>query len=156
MRPAGRKQAELFASAFLVALAAAASVGAYRVGLGDLHTPGPGFMPLATAFVLGLMALGQLLGVALATREHTMAEGPFATSRWTSLVVVLGTVLGFGFVLERVGLSVTVFLMLLVLFGVVARKRWWVTLLSSALTALIVRVAARALGMQFPEGPFGL
>ena len=34
--------------------------GGYRIGPGDIHNPGPGFMPLATAGLLGLMALGQL------------------------------------------------------------------------------------------------
>ena len=40
---------DLVASAFLVALGAATCAGAWRLGLGDVHTPGPGFMPFAAA-----------------------------------------------------------------------------------------------------------
>ncbi len=60
------RRSELSASAFLTGLAGATCVGAYRLGLGDIHTPGPGFMPFATAALLGLMALGQLLQVVIA------------------------------------------------------------------------------------------
>ena len=150
------KRAEVVASVGLAALAAAAGIGAYRLGLGDVHAPGPGFMPFATAAILGLMALGQVVRLALAATHDGGRESSFATSRWSTVLIVLLTLFGFGFTLERIGLSLAVFLLLLVLFGVVARKRWWVALVSSALTAMIVRLVARVLGMQFPQGPLGL
>ena len=46
--------------------------------------------------------------------------------------------------------------MLLVRFGPVARKRWWVTLLSALVITVAVRLLFRALGMPLPEGPLGV
>ena len=150
------KRADLFASAFLTALAAAASAGAYRLGLGDVHNPGSGFMPFATATLLALMALGQLVRLGITTGGDGVGESAFAQSRWSVVTIVLGALFGFGFVLDTVCFSMATFLMLVVLFGVVARKRWWVTLLLAFLIVAIARVVSRALGMQFPEGPLGI
>lgn len=150
------KRADLFASAFLTVLAAAASVGAYRLGLGDVHNPGSGFMPFATATLLALMAFGQLVRVALTTGGQAAGGSAFAQSRWTVVLSVLGALVGFGLVLDTAGFTIAMFLMMVVLFGPVAGKRWWVALLSALLIVVIVRVASRALGMQFPEGPLGL
>jgi len=145
---------ELYASAFLVVLAAAVAVGAWRLGLGRVHDPGPGFMAFAAASLLGPMALGLLLRRALA--PPAPGDHAFATSRWRVVAIVLGTLFGVGFLLERVGFGIATFLMLLVLFGAVAGKRWWVTLLAAALVVGAARVLARALGVPLPEGPLGL
>jgi putative tricarboxylic transport membrane protein len=147
---------DLYASAFLLAVAAAASVGAYRLGLGSVHNPGPGFMPFAVATLLALMALGQLVRGVMAPAERGSRAAPFATSRWGVVTIVLGTLVGAGFLFERAGFSLATFLMLVALFGVVARNPWWVTLLSAALVVAAARLLARALGVPLPEGPLGL
>jgi general stress protein CsbA len=46
--------------------------------------------------------------------------------------------------------------MLFVLFGVVARKRWWMALTVALLIAVVARVAFRALGLELPRGPLGI
>ena len=159
MEHAARRRAndpELYASASLFAFAAAASFGAYRLGLGSVHNPGPGFMPFATATLLAVMALGQLVRVVMAPAERGDGAPAFATSRWGVVTVVLGALFGAGFMLERAGFTIATFLMLAVLFGAVARKRWWVALLSAALVVAAVRLLSRALGLPLPEGPLGI
>jgi hypothetical protein len=142
------------ASAFLVALGAAACVAAYRLGPGDITNPGAGFMPLAAAALLALLALGQLARgrvVGAGTAVSAVTRG-----RWSAVVVVLATLAGFGRVLETAGFAISTFLMLAVLFGVVARKRWWVAVLVAVLVAALARLAVTALGLPLPEGPLGI
>ena len=146
---------DLWASAFLTALAAAACVAAYRLGLGDIGEPGPGFMPLATAAVLGLMALGQLARQ-LAAAGDGAAGVALGRGRWGQALVVLGALAGFGRALETVGFAISAGLMLAVLFWAVARKRWWVALIVAVVVAAIVRLVFKALGVPLPEGPLGL
>lgn len=147
---------DVAASAFLVALAAGTCVGAWRLGLGDVHTPGPGFMPFAAAALLGSMALIQLARLVVASRDQGSERRPFAQSRWSVVAIVLGTLVGFGAVIDTLGFALSAFLMLLVLFGVVARKRWWVTLTVALLIAVVARVAFHALGLELPRGPLGI
>src|SRR6266480_1844976 len=113
------RSGELMASAFLTALAGATVIGAWRLGLGSIHNPGPGFMPFATAALLGTMALGRLARLSVASRDAADTR-PFAQSRWSVVLIVLGTLGGFGLAIERVGFTVSTVFLLLVLFGVVA------------------------------------
>ncbi len=149
------RSGELVASAFLTAFAGATVVGAWRLGLGSVQNPGPGFMPFAIAALLGLMALGRLARLSVARRDADDTR-PFAQSRWTVVLVVLGTLGGFGLGIERAGFTVSTAFLLLVLFGVVARKRWWVALSAAVAIAVIARLALTAVGMQLPPGPLGL
>lgn len=149
------KRSDLYASAFLAAIAAAASYLGYRIGPGDIRNPGPGFMPLATAGLLGLMALGQL-GRDLAVAVRRGAEpAAFVRVSFGTVLVVIGVLAGFGMAIETLGLSVSGALMLTALF-IVAHKRWWVAALAAILIAMIARLIFWALGVPFPEGPLGI
>jgi hypothetical protein len=72
------------------------------------------------------------------------------------VAIVAATLTGFGALIGTLGFGPTTFLMLLVLFGVVARKRWWVTLAAALAIALAASLAFRALGLTLPAGPLGL
>jgi putative tricarboxylic transport membrane protein len=152
----GARLGDVAASAVLAALAGAACVGSWRLGLGDVHNPGPGFMPFAAAALLGAMALIQLARGLLSATRRSEAVRPFAASRWSTVAIVLGALIGFGVLIDRLGFALTTFLMLAVLFGVIARKRWWVALASALAIAVAATLAFRALGLQLPAGPLGL
>jgi hypothetical protein len=113
-------------------------------------------MPLATAGLLGLMAMGQLGRELLAAVEHRAAGISLAPGRWPTVLVVLASLAGFGWVLEKAGFAIGAFLSLAVLFGVVVRKRWWVALGAAFLIAAIARLVFKALGVPLPEGPLGI
>ena len=146
---------ELAASGLLGLLALATCAGAWRLGLGDVHDPGPGFMPFTTATLLAAMALGRFAWLLRrAGAGHTTVG--FAHSRWRVVAAVLGALVGFGLVIERLGFTLAAFLLLLVLFGGVARKRWWIALGVALSIAIVARVVLRAVGAQLPDGPLGL
>jgi len=147
---------DLVASAFLTALAAAVCAEAYRLGPGDIGNPGPGFMPLATAGLLGLMALGELARGLVSAAGSDASEITLRRGRWADVLVVLVALAVFGRVLETAGVTISTFLLLSVLFGVVARKRWWVALLAALLIAAVLRLVFKALGVPLPEGPLGI
>lgn len=145
---------ELASSAFLLVLGIATGAGAWRLGLGDVHTPGPGFMPFAAAALLAAMAAVQLARAAIVAGGD--AAGPFAQSRWRVVAVVLATLAGFGAVIGTLGFAISTLLMLFVLFWVIARKRWWTALAAALLIALVTRLLFRALGLELPAGPLGI
>ena len=147
---------DVAASVFLVVLAGTACLVAWRLGLGDVHNPGAGFMPFATAALLGAMALGQLVRQVIGAGGRGAGNRPFAQSRWSLVVIVLGALAGFGVAIERAGFTLSTLFLLLVLFGVVARKRWWVALTAALAIAVVARVVLKALGLQLPDGPLGL
>lgn len=148
--------ADVAANALLLAVAAGACVGSWRLEVGDVHNPGPGFMPLAAAALLGLMALVQLVRLAARSPRGGASPAPFARSRWAVVAVVLGTIAAFGAVIGPLGFALSTVLLLFVLFAVVARKRWWVALAAALAVATAASLLFRALGLSLPQGPLGL
>ena len=150
------KRGDAAASLFLVALSLFTCLLARRLGLGEVHNPGPGLIPFGAAALLGLMALGQF-GRSLLEPARERDDPASSPSRWSLVSVVLGALLGCGVALNPLGFVISVFLLMVVLLGVVGRKSWWATL---TLSALIVTGAyllfVKWLGVEFPRGPLGI
>ena len=150
------KRGDAAASLFLAALSLFTCLLARRLGLGEVHNPGSGLIPFGAAALLGLMALGQF-GRSLLAPTREREEPASGLSRWSQVSIVLGALLGCGVALNPLGFSVSVFLLMVVLLGVVARKSWWATL---AISFLIVTgaylVFLKWLGVEFPRGPLGI
>ena len=136
----------------LVLLAVVTAWETRRLPLGTLHNPGPGYMPLVLALILGL------LGVLVALRGGGSLR--LGALRWPEAGHAVAILLGCTFAavaLERVGYRLTVIVLVGLLLGVMERKRPAV-------------VAAVALGLSFasfflfsnllkvplPRGPWGL
>jgi hypothetical protein len=60
------------------------------------------------------------------------------------VAIVLGTLTIFGLAIERAGFTLSTVFLLLVLFGPVARKRWWVALVAALAVAVVARIIARS------------
>jgi len=150
------KRGDAAASLFLVALSLFTCLLARRLGLGEVHSPGAGLIPFGAAALLGVMALGQF-GRSLLARASEPDDPASRPSRWSQVSVVLGALLGCGVALNPLGFSASVFLLMVVLLWVVARKSWWATL---TLSVLIVTGAylifVKWLGVEFPRGPLGI
>ena len=151
------KRGDAAASLFLVGLSLFTCLLARRLGLGEVHNPGSGLIPFGAAALLGLMALGQFGRSLLEPARERWEDPASGPSRWSLVSVVLGALLGCGMALNPLGFSVSVFLLMVVLLGVVGRKSWWATL---AISFLIVTGAylifVKWLGVEFPRGPLGI
>ncbi|MBI4588977.1 MAG: tripartite tricarboxylate transporter TctB family protein [Candidatus Rokubacteria bacterium] len=106
------------AGSALVLLALVTAWETRRLPLGTLHTPGPGYMPMVLAIVLGG------LGVLVALRG---GKSPLLGSlRWPEAAHAVAILLGCAFAalaLERLGYRLTVIALLVFLLGVMERKR---------------------------------
>lgn len=139
------------AGSALVLLALFTAWETRRLPLGTLHNPGPGYMPLLLALILGA------LGVVVALRGG--GSPPLGTLPWSEAPHAAAILLGCAFAalaLERLGYRLTVVVLLAFLLAVMERKRPAV-------------VAAVALGLSFgsfflfsnllkvplPRGPWG-
>jgi hypothetical protein len=140
----------------LAVVATAAGVGSWRLGLGDVHNPGPGFMPFAAAAALGLMALVRLALLTAPREGGRVSAAPFPRPRLGVVAAVLGSLIGFGAVIDTLGFAVSTAVLLFVLFALVAGRRWWVAVAAALAVATAASLLFRALGLQLPRGPLGL
>jgi len=117
--------------------------------LGSAARMGPGYFPR----ILGLLLIG--LGAILAARGLRTAGPPVPRWPWRPTVVVLGSVVLFGLVVEKLGLALST-VMLIVLASTASHEyRPRESLLAGVfLAAMAVGVFVVGLKLQLPIWPF--
>lgn len=134
---------------FVAIGAAALFIGAdYR--LGTLLNMGPGYFPR----IIGILLLG--LGVIVALTSLRVQGGPLEAWRLRPLVLVLGAIVAFGWMLERFGLFAAIGgLILLSGFAQTGRRFWEIPVLIGVLGLVAWLVFILGLGLPialWPEG----
>lgn len=126
----------------------------YRIKLGAINNPGPGFFPFSAGFVmfiLSLTALFQSIGEKQA--ERTTRQEPF---RWWNIVIILAAITGYALSLETVGFLINTFLFVCILLKVVEPQSWKTAILGGVITAIaantVFNIIFRA---QIPSGILG-
>ena len=151
-----KNKADFYSGLFLAAFSLAFCLMAYKVGLGDFRQPGTGLFPFVTAFLLCLMSIGLFVKNLLGEVEISLEK---ASNRinWKTVGMVLPILVFYGVILKTVGFSVSSFLLMIFLFGIVGRKRWWVAMVISLITVLSSYLIFIVwLRCSFPEGLLGI
>jgi hypothetical protein len=159
MERIAKKDPNLWVSLFLLILSVGVANGAYRLGLGNPHSPGPGFMFFGASVILGLLSLHLLFKYLLATEQkgESIWRGKrLGRSAGFFLALVL-----YNLLFERLGYLLTTFFFLIFLFWLTGaggegrgRKREWVLILGgSALTSFLsYLIFSRLFMLMFPKG----
>lgn len=140
-RPFGAK--DVTAGAFLVAVA---GVGLYlnqEYEIGSAAQMGPGYMPM---LVFGLLGL---LGVAIAVLGLKGEHDPLENWAWREMVLILGAMAAFGVLIERVGMAVSV-AVVVVISGLADRDQTirGIACLTVALVAICWAIFTLGLGLN--------
>lgn len=128
----------------------------YRLptGIGSWHDPGPGFFPFWAGLLIGGLCL-----VLYLRAKRTQSPDPgswYVRERWEKLVLILGVLLGYAFILERLGFVVSTFLLLFFLFKWVEGQRWvWAVGGSLGVALVFYGLFDKWLMMQLPKGIWG-
>jgi putative tricarboxylic transport membrane protein len=142
---------------FLMILSVGTCFIAHRLGLGNIHNPGPGLIPFGVAVILLLMSLGLILRSFFEAIKGPQKKEVFKGVDWKRVVLVLGSLLGYGIAFNFLGFPICTFLLMILLLGVVGRLKWWLTLFISLFTVLCTYLIFVVwLECPFPKGPFGI
>ena len=130
-------------------------VEAYRLGLGAINQPGPGFFPFSAGFVMIILSLSALFQSMTKKKkvEKMNRQEPF---RWWNIVIILAAITAYAFSLEKIGFLINTFLFMCLLLKVVEPQPWKTAILGGLITTiaanLIFNVIFRA---QIPAGILG-
>lgn len=151
------KYHDLFYGLFLTILSLCACSVAYRLGLGDIHSPGAGLVPFGTAALLGLMSIGMVIRSLFKGIKGRQEKNLFQGIRWKTLILVLCVLFGYGIFLNTLGFRICTFLIMVLLLGEIGRKKWWLTLTISVLIVIVTDlIFVILLDCEFPKGFLGI
>jgi putative tricarboxylic transport membrane protein len=133
---------------FFILLSAYVCGESLHLGLGDMHSPGPGFISFWSGLILGVMSLGLVIGSFL--RKGSAGE---RFENWESVVLVILSLFGFLLILDTLGFIISTFLFVSFLLKWVEQRKWFFSLGVAGLTAFfgyfIFEVLLQA---QLPQG----
>jgi hypothetical protein len=131
---------------------------AYRLKLGSVRAPGAGMIPFGTAVLFAFMSLGlSLRAILQVIRTRHEPETVFKGITWGRLVLLVCALLAYGFALDALGFHICTFFLMILLLGIVSRRRLIGTVAISFLTVLFVYLIFEVwLGCPFPRGSFGI
>jgi len=127
-------------------------VASLQMSLGTWRDPGPGFLPLASGVLLGVLSLVCFLQAYTLQRTREA----WYSQRWKNLILVLAVLGGYAFTLEFLGFITATFLLLVILFRGIEPQKWIVAIGGGALTSLLCYVVFELwLKTQLPKGFLG-
>ena len=128
----------------------------YRLGLGTMYQPGPGFLFFWTGIVVAIMALIVVLKSFGARAAEEAAEAPTGKRTATKVILVLVALFLYAILMEWLGFFIVTFFLFVFLLGVIEKKKWWfAVLVSAAVTLFAYLVFETALQSQLPKGILG-
>jgi putative tricarboxylic transport membrane protein len=146
---------DLTSSLFWLLVSIAVFVESLRLGIGQVHDPGRGFITFGASGILGILSLGLFIQASL-RKEEEEREPLFAGKLWKRVLFVLICLSVYSRVMPELGYLVSTFLLMVLLFWVLERKRILVIVFSSFFATLVTYlVFSKWLNCQFPDGLFG-
>ncbi|MFB3885370.1 MAG: tripartite tricarboxylate transporter TctB family protein [Thermodesulfobacteriota bacterium] len=126
-----------------------------RLGIGTPHNPGMGFLTLGASGILGILSL--VLFLQASVRRKEMKAIPFfASPLWKRVLLVLLGLILYSKFMPVLGYLISTFLLMLVLFWILERRKIGLVIVSSTLaTFFTYLVFSKWLNCQFPQGLFG-
>jgi putative tricarboxylic transport membrane protein len=150
------KKYQTCAAVFWVVLGIFVSLYSYRLGLGSVSSPGPGFFPFCLGLIFFLLAVVILIKALFEGEQYVAwTEGGTPVSV-PNVGIVAAALFAYALFLESLGFHVTTFVVLAILFRRGGYKRWIQVLGYSAIVVAITYLLFTSLGVRFPPGIFRL
>ena len=131
-------------------------IESYRLGLGNLHQPGPGFLFFYASIALGLMSLVVLIRAWMDKKAAETKLTIFGGQNVSKIVLVLISVFLYAIFMETVGFILVTLLLFIFLLGFIEKKKWWYTLFVSVVVTVIAYLIFEVwLKSQLPRGFLG-
>ena len=126
-------RADRISGVFWLCFAIVVIIQSYRLGLGTLHQPGPGFLFFWVNIVLGIMSLGLLVRAWKARKTEGPQPALFGGQNIRKIVIVVISLFVYAVLMERVGFILVTLLLFVFLLGIIEKKRWGFTVFMAAI-----------------------
>jgi len=149
-------RADRISGVFWLLFAIFVSIESYRLGLGNLHRPGPGFLFFWASIALGLMSIVILIRAWSSKKAGEPEASIFGKQNTPKIILVLISLFLYAIFMETVGFILVTLLLFIFLLGMIERKRWFFTVFVSIVVTVIAYLIFEIwLKSQLPSGFLG-
>lgn len=146
-----KSQRDFVSGLMFIIVGIAFAWGSTSYNFGDSARPGPAYFPFGLGIILAL--LGAIVTFKALTIESENGD-PIGAIAWKPLVIILGAVAVFGFALPRLGLVITIPLLIIISSLAGDEFNWLeVIILSVVLTLMSYLVFVVGLSLVLPLWP---
>jgi hypothetical protein len=142
--------------AIWIAVGIVIAVGSLRYGLGQLESPGTGFLPFLAGCAIALLAL---IGLIQSTLKRRNGAGWMPILRgilWQKPLLVMAALFAYALLMKSLGFLLCTVLFIGFLLRAVEPQRWPVVIVGAIGTALgAFAIFEVWLKTQLPQGPWG-
>ena len=125
-----KSQRDFWSGLMFVAVGLGFAWGATNYSMGASARPGPGYFPLGLGLLLAVLGAVVLFKALTIETEGGDPVGPFA---WKPLIVITGSIVMFGLILPRLGMFVSLPLLVLVSAWASEEFHWKDALINAAI-----------------------
>lgn len=143
------KKSKIVAGIVWILLAVYVCLEAFKLDIGTLTNPEPGFMPFICGVLIGL--LGAV--VVVAEWKNQKKVSVWGATSWGKIAAIILGIIAFALVVERMGYLLSLFFLMALFFKVLGSRNWMLVILYSFLSTLtIYLIFDVGLQVQFPRG----
>jgi hypothetical protein len=147
---------ELIVNALMIVVGAIFSIESLRLGIGGIHRPGPGMLPLFTGIALGLVATFSLIKYLVMTKGNNGQDDKFFGHAIYNVIIISISLVAYVLLLPWLGYLTATVMLLVFLFKAGGFRKWgWILLSSLATSSVTYLVFSYWLHLRFPQGIFG-
>jgi putative tricarboxylic transport membrane protein len=149
----GMGMADRISGIFWLLFSMFVSIESYRLGLGNLHQPGPGFIFFWTAVAMGVLSVTVFVR-AWTSKRTEEPEGPiFGKENVLKIILALLSLFLYALFMETLGFIPVTLLLFIFLLGMIEKKTWGFTIfVSVVVTGISYLVFEIWLKSQLPKG----
>jgi len=149
------KRTRAYCNLFWLLFSLIICVEAYRLKIGTIHDPGPGFFPFGAGLIMLLLSLAALLQ-SVTTKQKVDETSRQETFRWWNIVIILATITAYALSLEKIGFLINTFVFMSLLLKVVEPQPWKTAVIGGLITTLAANVIFNVIfRTQIPNGILG-
>jgi hypothetical protein len=149
------KKKEVITILFWIGLGIFVMYSSCRFGLGTFRSPGPGLMPFLLGALLCLVAVYFLCTMFFGKTPKKTTEdnekGGRDNVNIRKIVLVVGSLIAYALILEKLGYIVSTLLLLFVMYWAAGTTKR-VAIISSVVTVVLTYFLFSRLGVVFPQG----
>jgi putative tricarboxylic transport membrane protein len=130
-------------------------VEAYRLRLGTINNPGPGFFPFSAGLIMLIVSLAALFQ-STAGRKKAEKTTPQEPVRWWNIVIILAAITAYAFSLEKIGFLINTFLFICLMLKVVEPQTWKTAIIGGLITSIAANLVFNVIFQtHIPRGILG-